>query len=172
MYELHKMIYPIEWILTVPLTGAEVTQASDVVWCLHFLFCLKISEWDWRVHKMALGLTFCLLSREYLFFLVWVGRQKLWGQCSWKVRSHFSIKAYTLFDGSFFICYYLVTWLLQVQLWSVLNWWKSAALCPFPGCTPPLLQVSTWTTLLGLCFSLDLPYHCGPSHQPLNCVWH
>jgi len=32
--------------------------------------------------------------------------------------TYFSIKACTLFDGSFFICYYLVTWLLRVQLWS------------------------------------------------------
>lgn len=67
LYELYKITYPTKCVLTVPIIWAEVTQASDVRWCLCFLHSLKIWERDWRLDKMAYRLTFSLQSRELYF---------------------------------------------------------------------------------------------------------
>lgn len=135
LYELHKTVYPSKWVLTVPIIWAEVTQASDVRWCLWFLHCLKISQWDWRLDKMAYRLTFGLQSREvYFSSCKLVGKNfedsalERWGHIFAPKHTHFFMGPFHLLLPSYMTSSRAALWHLRLmEIWS-----EQFHILPFP----------------------------------------
>lgn len=167
LYEFHKITDPTKWIPTVPLTGAEVIQASDVRWCLWFLFCLKISEWDRRADKMAWRLTFYLLYREIYFSLCELidknfedGILERWGH----VFLHQSMHTFWWILFHLLLPSYMTSSSAALEQTAV--WVSSSAFHPFPGCTPSLPRVSTRAHTLSMFTAKEIELHCWISASP------